>query len=312
MFSCFPVIMATISSHDSLLHSNLSSPDIHFILNVYCFFEGAGSIIYTAFIFTYVCLILLLCLPILNHGLQQRRQNSSAASTSHTDCFTYHICIFEMIGVLGLLVCCLGFYLNIFSFYRFGNCASIFTFYGEEFFHTLTCLEHYLAAVHPLTYLRLKKEKGVRIRNISVGWVWLLCFALTTLFVFKSMSETFYIVDFSFFLLVLSSILFWIFSVLSVLIRPGPGEQGESRKRVDQSKKRAFFTIVCILGALLLRFVSNLIWAIMIFSEKSSTCEFAACFFWLNLPSSLVLPLLFLHRKEKFMFKKNQQTVGLD
>ncbi|KAI3375565.1 hypothetical protein L3Q82_003895 [Scortum barcoo] len=34
---------------------------------------------------------------------------------------------------------------------------------------------------------------------------------------------------------------------------PGPGEQGGDRKKVDQSKKTAFYTIVAILGVLLLR-----------------------------------------------------------
>lgn len=49
------------------------------------------------------------------------------------------------------------------------------------FFPLMTCVEHYLAVVHPITYLSLRKAKGIRIRNITAGRIWLLIFAASGL-----------------------------------------------------------------------------------------------------------------------------------
>ena len=100
------------------------------------------------------------------------------------------------------------------------------------------------------------------------------------------------------------SVFFFSLSVLSTLNRPGPGKRGD-RERVDQSKQRAFYTIVAILGALVLRFIGSLIWAVMFELELSTRCLIMALTSWINLPSSLVLPLLFLHRAGKLLCCKN-------
>ncbi|KAK7910076.1 hypothetical protein WMY93_014760 [Mugilogobius chulae] len=88
---------------------------------------------------------------------------------------------------------------------------------GQTFFHSLTCVERYLAVVHPITYLRLKKRGGVTIRNIGIGGACV--------------------------------------SALCALIRPGPGEGGTSRKKLDHSKRSAITTLTAILGILLISLV---------------------------------------------------------
>lgn len=73
----------------------------------------------------------------------------------------------------------------------------------------------------------------------------------------------------NFFLLILSIIIssFCSLSVIFVLIRPGPGKHGGNRERVVQSKKMAY-TIVAILGVLVLRFASGLVRGISVYFKK--------------------------------------------
>ncbi|KAK2863416.1 hypothetical protein Q5P01_002949 [Channa striata] len=118
-------------------------------------------------------------------------------------------------------------------------------FLGQIMFHVLTCVERYLAVVHPITYRGLK--------------------------------------------------------------RSGPGEVGKDRERVDQSKQRAFYTIMSIMGVLWLLFVGVLVcvWlgftATPLMSYRVRCVEMISAI-WFNLPNSLLLPLLFLHRVGKFTF----------
>lgn len=98
----------------------------------------------------------------------------------------------------------------------------------------------------------------------------------------------------------LAIIFFCSLAVLRVLRQPVVGS--ELKEKVDQSKQRAFNTIKAIMGTLLFRFVGSLVCtAIYSISEYSLDvrCVAIELSFWFGLPSSLVLPLLFLHRAGK-------------
>ncbi|KAL3050876.1 hypothetical protein OYC64_001198 [Pagothenia borchgrevinki] len=216
------------------------------------------------FIFTALYVVYILLVPlfifVLYIGFQQWRKQGSAATTSHTDVFTCHMVILELIGVVGDTMYCYGIYTDGQFIIEVGLGLFAVVSPGQTLFHLLTCVERYLAVVHPVIYLRLRQGVGVRIRNISIG-----------------------------------------ISVLFVLIRPGPGEGGGNRERVDQSKQRAFYTIMTIMAVLLLRFLSSIV-TTAFFVLMSGTCQdyvLTWSLFWFNVPSSLVLPLLFLQRAGK-------------
>lgn len=102
-------------------------------------------------------------------------------------------------------------------------------------------------------------------------------------------------------------------SVLRVLMRPGPGEEGGAGWQVDQSKLRAFYTIMAILGVLLFRFGGNLFTAALcVFVQIGETvkCGMLLSLFLSDVPSSLVLPLLFLQRAGKLMCCGNYNRYG--
>lgn len=194
-----------------------------------------------------------------------------------------------------------------------GGCFLSVTSSGQAMFHILTCIEHYLAIVHPITYLHLKHESEVRIRNISTGCVWLLSFGwLAVLNVFSyEVAFILYLCIMAFQLMIIS---FCSISVLHALKCPGPGEVGGvSSKRADQSKQRAFYTILAIMGVLLFKFVGNLIGNLVFTSTAGAFINYCVSFmslFWLDLPSSLLLPLLFLHRAGKLQCCKQSTRSG--
>lgn len=282
-------------ANDSLLGS-------HFYTDPYfCYVTSPGVYILGSFNVTQILVLLPLSIFILNLGFQRLWQTShsvTASTTSHSDSFTYHMVSIELVGVLSCTVSLYGICIknDVVVFY----CIDVFyfTWYGEIFIHILTCVERYLAVVHPVTYLSLRKEKGIRIRNISIGCVWL--FSLIGLS--AVIKESYIVSDITLLLFATIIISFCSISVLCVLILPGPGEHGEGR--VDQTKQRAFYTIMIILCILVIRLTCSLVWAGLELLHDTNCCLVLLYGFWINLPSSLVLPLLFLLRaKNKLRLK---------
>lgn len=263
-----------------------------------CFRSDASLFLFFAFSITSL-LLLLLFIYIFYLGYQQR------SISSHTDLFMYHSITMQLITYLGLTCYFCGGYINHPEMTMGGLCLWSMTDIGQALFHTLTCVERYLAVGKPITYLHLKQAGGVRIRNTSIGCVWLLSFGW--LAVWYLASTTLYLVLYSCSMgFALAVISFCSISVLCTLKRPGPGDVGGNKECVDQSKQRAFYSIVAILGVLLLRSVGNLISNLLSNSELVTPlnyCLLVMSGFWLDLPNSLALPLLFLHRTGKLQIK---------
>ncbi|XP_047242912.1 uncharacterized protein LOC124881373 [Girardinichthys multiradiatus] len=299
-------MLMTFSStyNESAPHPEL--PPMNFFLSLYviCLVSRPSSTIFLMFVIIDTCLHLPLSVFILYHGLQQWRKTSTSSATpiSHSDCFTYHLAGMELIGVIGYIVSSCAIYMENTLFLQSSILIYSITWFGEMCFHMLTCVEHYLAVVHPIIYLNLRNERWIRIRTVITGFVWLLCLSWVILVTVKH----FLVVIFCFVIFCLLVVSFCNFSVLSVLIRPGPGGQGGGRERADQSKRRAFYTIVAILGTLVLRFAWGLFWTIVYVSKGNTDCVTMTVDVWFSLPSSLMLPLLFLYRTGRCLFcKKN-------
>ncbi|XP_078020854.1 uncharacterized protein LOC144459914 [Epinephelus lanceolatus] len=295
-----------------LLSSSNSS--LHVTLHV-CLKERMAVPIMTAYSITNLLLqlplfILILC--VAHQRWRKQRSVATAVTMSHSDFFTYNMVAMEVMGMVGSFLFCFSTYTDVMSLKMAGMYLFSTTWPGQTLFHILTCMERYLAVVHPVTYLGLRQVGGVRIRNISTGCVWLMCFAgmgviQELLSNFSSISATcFWVVS----LIVIS---FCSLSVLRVLISPRPGEGGGYRARVDQSKQRTFITVMAILGVLLFRSVGDLAFAVIITLPVLSQYEMCAVMMstgWFCLPSSLVLPLLFLHRSGKLPGCKHNTQSG--
>ena len=300
-------VKSSSSSNDFFLHSNFSSNNNFVTSAIFCLISEPGLLIYTTFYVTSILLLLPVCVLVLYQGLQrwQQQRSTSTAAMSHSDNFTFHMVTMELVAVVGYTVVCCGIYMVHFKLLLVGIAMVTFTWYGEIFFNSLTCVERYLAVIHPIIYLSLKGERGVRIRNISIGCVWLLSICGTSLMSSEKVSFSTFFFDICVLISCLTIIIFCSLSVLCVLIRPGPGEKGGDRERIDQSKRRAFYTIVAILGVLVVRFGWTLVWVVLFSVKRISECGTMAFGFWFNVPCSLLLPLLFLYRTGRVVCFKN-------
>lgn len=269
-----------------------------------CWDTTVSVLIFTSFSVTNILLMLPLYALVLCFGFQRwrrQRSGSTTATTSHSDVFTYHMVAMEMVSVLGSLLYCVGAYADLPEMKVYGL-DIFFAFWSVKVqFHVLTCVECYLAVVRPVTYLGLKNKGGVRIRNTSTGCIWLLCVIWWILVVLTGfivcMIMYFCLVAFA---LIINS--FCCIFVLRTLLRPGPGEAGGGRVRVNQSKQRAFHTTVTIMGVQLFCLGGMLLCDALEVSLVLTDivgCAVMTCAIWFSLPNSLVLPLLFLQRAGK-------------
>lgn len=288
------LVKPSSSTNDSLSPLNSSSFTSPLLLNMFCFLSPQSDFIFAGFFITNSFVLFFLSVSVLYHAARERKQKGSFSSLmstiSHSDFFTYNLVVMEITGMFGCVVCFCAICSDQPYLLVCGAFPWFYAWYGETLFHTLTCLERYLAVVHPVTYMRLRNEQGIIIRNISTGCVWLLSLSGVGL-----MWENVFIgLNFCILAAVLIIVSFCSLSALLVLIRPGPGKQ-------QRSKQRAFYTIVAILGVLVLRFLASLVWTLVYALQLSSECVILGSMVWLTMPSSLVLPLLFLHRAEKLL-----------
>lgn len=154
--------------------------------------------------------------------------------------------IFELLGIFGSVACLCGTLtdyrpMKIVWLYVLG-----FMLPGQTYLHVLTCLEHYLAVLHPITFRRLKEAKMIRIRHVLIGFIWLLCGSEVS-FLNRN--------DWTSIILMLCSVWFNFslcsfcsISVLCALNRPGPKRRVGDREQTGKSKLMAFYIIIVILG----------------------------------------------------------------
>lgn len=294
--------MSVNSSGNDLLQSNLSSfpPS-----GIHCYIHRPGSIIFILFFITNVLSLVPACILVLYLGLKRRClhcSTSTAATSSHVDIFTCHLVAMELFGFFGCVLVCLSIHTAHLELLYFGLNFYSITWYGELFFQLITCVERYLAAVHPITYRSLRSERGIRLRNVTIGCVWLLSLVAAVL---MGYDIAMLITEFCLLLFSLIVISFCSLSVFWVLTRPRPGEQNGDSVRVDQSKQRASYTIMGTLGLLLLKCVMNLGWVIARLVDGNEECMTVVSEIWFNLPSNLLLPLQFLFRARILPFCKS-------
>lgn len=260
---------------------------------------SSTSVYYTLISFTIIsCLVVLpLCILVIHQGLQRQRQQRSNMTTNHSDRFTYHMAAIEILGILGSIIIVCGTKTGLPLLMTVGTDFVFINSTGQTLFQFLTCVERYLAVVHPITYRSLREGRGIRIRDIAIGCCWLLCFAATLVTHIRGPVPIF------FFTLTIASylavFLFLSLSVLCALKGPDPGRVVGTKGKVDQLKLRAFYNFMAIFGVLLLRFGGHMILTIFSISSylgKTRPCVSLLCVIWFGLPSSLILPLLYLHR----------------
>lgn len=297
-----PFQMSTNSSFNNhpLLHLNISSTNSSTISETNCFTMGSALTLAT-FLFTQCVLLMPISLVVFSLGLKRWFQQcfeSRPSTERHSDVYIYHMAAVEIVGVPGCMMMLDGLIQNQLIQMEFGYLLWSFGWYAEIFFYVLTCMEYYLAVVHPIAYRSLQKERGIRIRIVCV---WLFNLGRVILLFLEVSSLEF---ELSVICFLVMSLGFTSLSILSVLTGSEVGEQGKKR-RLSRSKKRACYIIIVIQAALLMRCVVGLAITVCLYLKLQFDCFTLFSAVWFNLPSSLALPLFFLQRMGKSICYNN-------
>lgn len=248
---------------------------------------GKSFAAYTAHLLGYLLLVPFFVLVL--HVALQRWRSATTTATGHMDVLTYHMVLLELLSLVGVII----YYSTSLTgkVHKWGtvltaiSCIGI----GKSLFHLLACLDRYLAVVHPIRYVWTRQSAGIRFRNVFIGCAWLLCLPS---FAMNYVQRRTYAVCLLVFALLFSS---GTLCVLFVIHRAGP-------KRESRDKRRALRTVAAITASLALRFLGNMIPAILLATLQfslSQQCFLITASLPLSLPSSLVMPLLFLQRAGK-------------
>lgn len=289
-------------------HSLFSQAENMFQIMQSCIGTSAGIINLNIFLVT-CCLIVVPLSGLVIYISVRHWLQSSSMTASHSDHFTYQAIINKFLTLIGVILSLCGVAAGLNPMAHVGLfmlCSNTFVL---MFFDTLTCMERYVAVVHPITYRNFKNVKGVRVRNAAIGCAWLLSFLITS-----SMNVKIEILTAIIFLLAtalcIAIVFFCSLSVLFVLIRPGPGKVSGSKRQLDESKLRAFHTIVIILAVLLLRLGANVLLSIFYalpVAAEDTKCHLILSMVWMTLPGSMVQPLLFIQRAGWFACCKSNK-----
>uniref|UniRef100_A0AAV2KPX0 G-protein coupled receptors family 1 profile domain-containing protein n=1 Tax=Knipowitschia caucasica TaxID=637954 RepID=A0AAV2KPX0_KNICA len=124
-----------------------------------CFLFSFSFTIFLSFSITNIVVVLPFSLCVWSLGLCRKRFQKS---TTHLDMFTYHMVGVDTVAVAVCAAYIYGYYANavrmMFTVMQvYSNISN-----GQTIFHIFTCLDRYIAVVHPITYIRLKEKGGTR------------------------------------------------------------------------------------------------------------------------------------------------------
>lgn len=271
--------------------------------NLLCYMTNPFNYVYIVYSIMTPILILPLLILVLYLGLQ-RWQQHSAEGTTNADIFTFHLSIIEVVGIFGSLVSCTGIFKWDLTLLMTGIWIFNLTWYGETYFHILTCMECYLAVVYPIRYQRLRREWGITVRNISIACTWLLSFAGGAIMI---QSQIFAIMDI---VVCILSFVITFYCGISVVYTLGKKSRDKSgnNDRGCQTKLKAYHIFLTMIAVILLRLSVSIIWSCFNLS-KQHICHTIMFETWLSLPGRLVLPVQFLHRAGIFSCHKNDENI---
>ena len=221
---------------------------------------------------------------------------SGAGGTMALEFFTLNLAVSEILYCLF----CMLFYINLLNPLAIFKSLLIFGSglmnASRPLFQCCTCLERYLAVVHPVVFLRYKP---LRYRLACCGVVWLLVLGLCFTIVFTDLSKNhnYYITLYA---VVMSVMLFCCLSVLRALKRPGPGEGERNRGMKSERggsrevKMRAFKIILIIMAALMFNYIPVLF--LFFFNMMITLPLFEPIGMIFMVVGGLVQPFLYLHR----------------
>lgn len=134
---------------------------------------------------------------------------------------------------------------------------------------------------------------------MMIIFIWLLSI-LSIVIVVQLGSSDLYLATFLPLAFLLALFLVFCLSVLRVLIRSGPKEGRGRGRHINQSKLKAFYVVLGVLVVLVFKLVWDAIASLLtLHGNEGAKCVVVSFTYWTGLPSSLLMPVLYLQRKWK-------------
>lgn len=295
----YPKAMAFNSSASLNVFAALFSSESMIFNFLRCFSSSSGFVGFGIFTVANILLVLPPCVLALHVGVRRWRRGSGAA-VSHSDFVTYNLILTDLISQTGLVLTCCGVIAVLPFLALVGTYVFSLSLFAHAFLDILTCVERYLAVVHPITYRNLRNAKGIQLRSGTIGLVWLLSVLEMGLLIGMGKIYT-AVVMVTFTLASLIVVSFCSVAVLCALIQTGPGQK---RQNADQLKLKAFYTILTIVGLLAIRIGGNAFASVYYATnriDEELKCNLILFLLWSCLPTSLLPPVLFLQRTGKIV-----------
>ena len=171
---------------------------------------------------------------------------------------------------------------------------------GRPSLLTVICVEHYIAVVKPVAFLRLKLLK-YKLAFAGIIWLWTLL-SCSLRFVLTSIFHYIIAVQIGVYCVVK---LYCCTAILRVLKQPGPGEANKQTEGMGKMKRRAFRIILIVTVSVILVYVPLMV----VTSSKSYLASYLfldiinVCY-TISIFAGFVQALLFLQRAGKLTFIK--------
>ncbi len=178
---------------------------------------------------------------------------------------------------------------------------------GRPLFQCLISVKCYLAAVHPVIFL---KYKPLRYRVICSAAAWIIIFGSCFFSVFISLYTIAHAWFFSVqFLIFLSIQLFCLVAVLRALKQSGPGERVIQKEEENHMKRRAFhFILICTVNTVIIYVPFTLSGFFTILIKQNIRALWCVCLFCYVL-AGFGQPVLYLHRFGKLSCLSSFQVI---
>ncbi|XP_043072437.1 C5a anaphylatoxin chemotactic receptor 1-like [Puntigrus tetrazona] len=167
---------------------------------------------------------------------------------------------------------------------------------GRPLFQCLICVEHYLAVVHPVTFLKYKPLR-YRVICCAVAWIITLGSCFYCLFIVIAQNTQAEISFFStHFLLLTFFQLFFLVAILRALKQSGPGGRGREREEENHMKRRAFYLILITTVSMTITYAPYAITGFSVLLTGQNTHIYWVPASICYILAGFVQPILYLHR----------------
>lgn len=279
------IIMAIIVDNCTFISSNCSNSTLMHITN--------DNFVCLIGFYIHVVVICIMILPPNIWALWLIRKNTTTQKRSESSDLLHINLIFASVMFCIAIVLNGSLIFNMpYTVIYVSSSIMCITLMAQAQFHTWSCMEYYLAVVHPIFYLKLK-QSWYKMMLVSFTWATSSVLGVQFLIMQQNIAMLLYIITFCGLVLL---ILFCSVATLAMLKKPNPGE-GERGEKMHHQKIKAFKIITLTLVVLIFTY-SPYICLVFLWQNlyTANICLFQSLLISFLLPGAAFQSVLYISR----------------